>query len=624
MDQELAEGGAPAPALPAPSPIVMPSQSLTAPRDTPPLQPRVWLARMVFAVIVTAGTTTFAWNLYGVLSVETPTRLQLLFWLACTLCFAWIAIGAASAILGRKAPAGQTNAREPGIRATRTALLFPVYSEDPRAVAAAIDAITADLEPYDTACFDVFVLSDTQTEEGKRDERDIYGKLAAELATRIRIYLRWRTPNTAKKAGNIRDWITTFGGGYQYFVIFDADSVMTGQTLAAMVAAMEREPKLGLLQSVPRLVGSQTLFARTQQFAAAYYGPLVATGLAAWQGDSGNYWGHNAIIRTEAFASSAGLPDLPGQPPLGGHILSHDFVEAALLVRAGWGVRLWPNIRGSYERCPPTLSDLLTRDRRWAQGNLQHLRIVGAWRLAAVSRLHLAFGAWSYLASPVWAATLLIGLVLSLEAKFANPTYFGTEISLFPKWPVFDAEKALILFFATLGIVHLPKILGIIWAIRSRESRRQSGGAIRIVAGALLESALAALIAPILMVGQSSAILAIFSGRDSGWRVQQRAASESSLLMHARWYRGEILTGLVAVAVCTAISWQTLAWMLPVILGLVGSALLSSMTSQSAPSWLVYLLATPEDLNPPALFVSHRERLRKKEALQQTVDFLPL
>lgn len=339
----------------------MPSQALTPPPRSQPQQPRVLVARLAFAGIVIAGTVAFAWSLYGVLSVETPTWLQLIFWLACTLCFTWIAIGAASAIIGfvvlllveGSGARDDTSAGEPDGPAARTALLFPVYSEDPREVAAAIQAVISDLAPDEPASFDVFVLSDTQDENAKRDERDVYGWLAADLAGTLQVHARWRTPNTAKKAGNIRDWITTFGGGYRYFVVFDADSVMTGQTLRAMVSAMEREPKLGLLQSVPRLVGSQTLFARSQQFAAAYYGPLVATGLAAWQGDSGNYWGHNAIIRTEAFASSAGLPELPGKPPLGGHILSHDFVEAALLVRAGWRVRLWPTIQGSYERCPP-------------------------------------------------------------------------------------------------------------------------------------------------------------------------------------------------------------------------------------------------------------------------------
>ena len=145
-----------------------------------------------------------------------------------------------------------------------------------------------------------------------------------------------------------------------------------------LASAMDANPRVGLIQTVPRLVGGQTLFACLQQFAAGYYGPIVAAGLAAWHGGGGNYWGHNAIIRTRAFAASAGLPQLSGSPPLGGHILSHDFVEAALLRRAGWEVHLVPSLQGSYEGCPPTLSELIARDRRWAQGNLQHLRLLNA------------------------------------------------------------------------------------------------------------------------------------------------------------------------------------------------------------------------------------------------------
>ncbi|RTL61149.1 MAG: glucans biosynthesis glucosyltransferase MdoH [Hyphomicrobiales bacterium] len=593
--------------VPAPSPLAMPPQALRAPRRR--RDRRAWGARVALLLLVAAGTIAFGVNLYAVLSVQTPTWLQLVFWFTSTLCFAWIAIGAASALIGFVL---LSSARKPVpecAEATEaaTALLFPVYREDPANVAAGIAAMARDLSAG-AGRFDVFILSDTQDEAHRIVERATYARLTADLSSRLRLHVRWRAPNTAKKAGNIQEWVTTHGGAYRYFVILDADSVMTAETLRGLVATMEREPRLGLLQTVPRLVGSQTVFARAQQFASAYYGPLVAAGIAAWQGDSGNYWGHNAIIRTAAFAASAGLPDLPGKPPLGGHILSHDFVEAALLVRGGWHVRLTAEPCGSYEGCPPTMTDLLVRDRRWAQGNLQHLKIVRASGLAALSRVNLALGAWSYLASPVWALTLVVGVLLAFEAKFADPTYFGNEISLFPKWPVFDAEKALALFIATLAIVHLPKLLGIVWAARSAESRQANRGLGRLVGGALLESLLATIIAPILMVGQTAAVLAILLGRDAGWSPQRRSAGESAFDIYLRQYRWHMAWGLLTTVICGAISWHVLAWLSPVILGLLASAPIAMATARPAPVWLSHLLATPEDLDPPPLLAA-REAL---------------
>ena len=170
--------------------------------------------------------------------------------------------------------------------------------------------------------------------------------------------------------------MTRFGGAYAQFLILDADSLMTGETLVRLAGAMERHPDVGLIQTLPIITGAATLFARVQQFAGRVYGPLIAHGIAWWHGAEGNYWGHNAMIRTRAFAEQAGLPELAGRKPFGGPIMSHDFVEAALMRRGGWAVHMVPGVRGSYEEVPPTLTDLAVRDRRWCQGNLQHLAVL--------------------------------------------------------------------------------------------------------------------------------------------------------------------------------------------------------------------------------------------------------
>ncbi len=592
------------PILPDTCRCEMPEQSLWRQRPGKSRAPaRTLVARVVLLVLWIAATGAFAWTLYRVLSVQAPTGLQLVFLVLSTLCFSWVAAGSVSALIGFAAlmttrtidtlllPPANVPLH------TRTALLFPVYREDASEVAALVDTICRDLDRAEAGDrFDVFILSDTQDASERSLEQRIYTELRLRNQGHLQIYVRWRTPNEGKKAGNIRDWVEQFGAAYPYFVIFDADSIMSATALLRLVAGMDDNPRAGLIQTVPRLVGGRTLFAHLQQFAAGYYGPVVAAGLAAWHAHGGNYWGHNAIIRTSAFAQCAGLPRLPGKPPLGGYIMSHDFVEAALMRRGGWDVHMVPSLDGSYEGCPPTLADLIVRDRRWAQGNLQHLRIIGASGLPFLSRVHLVMGVFSYLASPIWAVTLLIGVVLAFQAKYATPSYFGSETSLFPQWPVFDAETALSLFLVTVVVVHLPKLLGGIWALRNAEVRRRNGGALRISGGIFLESILSTLIAPLLMITQTNAVLSILFGRDAGWGAQQRrlgtAVTLSQFMGQHRWH---MMWGTVGALVCASISSAVLAWMSPIIAGLLLSAPIALMTARNSGQLITTLLSTPDE-----------------------------
>jgi membrane glycosyltransferase len=601
--------------LPARDGLAMPAQVLWPERGRPDRR-AVRFARLAMLALVVAGTTAFAVVLYQVLSVQSPTVLQLVFLVASTLCFAWIMIGSASALLGfvtlmlQPEPVARPLLMR-GRGLVRTALLFPVYREEPEAVAAAIDAMVDDLvEAAATTRFDIFILSDTQDASERLTELSIYAELRRRRAGSIEVFIRWRTPNTAKKAGNIASWIEGYGAAYRYFVILDADSVMAASTLLELVEEMEEDPRTGLIQTVPRLIGGVTTFARLQQFAANVYGPVLAAGLAAWHGRNGNYWGHNAIVRTEAFARTAGLPHLAGAPPLGGHILSHDFVEAALLRRAGWYVRLMPRLGGSWEGCPPALGDLIVRDRRWAQGNLQHMRLLSGRGLTLVSRLHLLLGAVSYISAPVWALTLLIGMLLALQGKYTTPSYFGSESSLFPKWPVFDAKKALALFVVTVIVVHLPKLLGAIWALRDARERARHGGAARVISGTVLESVCATLVAPVLMVTQTSAVLAILAGRDAGWGAQRRAGGDAPFAEILRQHRWHLAWGLLTLAACITISNAVLAWMSPIILGLVCAAPFAKATAHAAPRWVASVLATREEHAPDPLL----QRLAAKRA----------
>jgi membrane glycosyltransferase len=311
-------------------------------------------------------------------------------------------------------------------------------------------------------------------------------------------------------------------------IVLDADSIMAPQTLVALVARMQADAQLGILQTVPMLIGHWSLFSRIQQFAGRVYGSSIGRGVAAWSGNEGNFWGHNAIIRVAAFAQACGLPQLPGRKPFGGHVMSHDFVEAALIRRAGWKVRMAPDLGGSWEESPPSLVDIAIRDRRWAQGNMQHAKIVDAKGLAVTSRAHFIIGIMSYLSSPLWMMLLLVGFALTLQATLIRPEYFSRSFQLFPDWPRFDAPRMTALFIYTMVVLFTPKILGLVRTIFSNRARRGCGGIIALAIGAVVETILSALYAPIMMLVQTQHIIEIFTGRDSGWTAQRRHAHMTS------------------------------------------------------------------------------------------------
>jgi hypothetical protein len=291
--------------------------------------------------------------------------------------------------------------------------------------------------------FDFFILSDTTNPDIWIAEEAALLTLRDRTGGHERIFYRHRANNVARKAGNIGEWVRQFGGRYPQMLVLDADSLMTGDTIVRLVAAMESHPNVGLIQTLPMIINATTLFARVQQFAGRVYGPLFAYGLAWWHGAEANYWGHNAVLRTQAFAEYAGLPLLSGRKPFGGHILSHDFVEAALMRRGGVAIHLAPGLPGSYEEVPPSLTEYAQRDRRWCQGNLQHLAVLGTSGLHWVSRLHLLTGMGAYLTAPMWLVFLVVGIAISLQAQFIRPEYFPPGFALFPQWPTEDSERAI-------------------------------------------------------------------------------------------------------------------------------------------------------------------------------------
>ena len=473
-----------------------------------------------------------------------------------------------------------------------TAILMPIHNESVRDVVARIEAMADSLRDAGAATFDIFLLSDTRDPTMMTQEDAAFSALCGRAQAPPRVFYRRRAENTGRKAGNIADWVRRFGAAYGAMVVLDADSLMEGATLARLVATMAHNPRLGLIQTAPTVVHRATPFARLLQFAGRLYGPMLSEGLAWWSGAEGNYWGHNAIIRVRAFAEQAGLPHLPGRKPFGGEILSHDFVEAALLRRGGWEVRMAPQLPGSYEECPPTLPDMLVRERRWCQGNLQHSIVIAARGLHWTSRLHLIRGLSAYLTAPLWLAFVIVNALQPLQRKAAN----GAPYDL--------GNLRVLSWVLSLGFAALlaPKLLSLCLVFVRREERTAWGDPLKLCLGAALELLGSALVAPILMLALTRTMIGALAGRDAGWRPQRREGAELSWREAAREHGWHTASGVGLGVLAYLASPVSLIWLSPVVMGLVLAIPIARVTaSPRLGEWLRThgLLTTPEERQPP-------------------------
>ena len=631
--------------LPPEAPTAMPEQSLWNVAVSEPLGTVAssgFALRRAFILLMTIAMTAIAADqMYAVLAVSNLTTLEALILILFVVLFAWIAFSFASALAGFALLLGGPD-RTLGVDpesalpclSARHALLVPTYNESPGRVMARLQAIYESVaQSGRIEHFDFFVLSDSTDPAIWMHEEAQY-LAVLERTQSSKIFYRHRPKNTARKSGNIGDWVMRFGGRYQGMVILDADSLMTGDTIVRITAALEQNPHVGLIQTLPLIVNGQSLFARLQQFATRLYGPMLARGIAWWHGPEGNYWGHNAAIRVQAFAAHAGLPVLIGRKPFGGHVLSHDFVEAALMRRAGWTIMMVPSLLGSYEEVPPSITEYAARDRRWCQGNLQHIKVLPARRLHWVSRLHLLTGIGAYLTAPLWLIFLLIGILISLQAHFIRPEYFLKGFSLFPQWPEEDPIRAAWVFAGTMGILIAPKLLAFIVALVHQSERRGFGGALAGFVSVGIEILLSGLIAPTMMLLQSQAVADVLLGRDSGWQVQRRDDGGVPVSDLVRRFGSLTLIGVLLAAAAYAVSWSLFLWMMPVTSGLLLAMPLAAVSARSdfgAVLRKTRLLIIPEERNPPRILLRANELaialqndsapiaelLRQNRALQQ-------
>jgi membrane glycosyltransferase len=498
------------------------------------------------------------------------------------------------------------------IEGVSTAIVFPICNEEVARVFEGFRATYLSLERTgQLEHFDFFILSDSRDADKWVEEERRWCELALELDALGRIYYRRRISVEGKKSGNVRDFLNAWGRRYRYFIVFDADSVMRGETIVDLVKLMEAHPHVGLIQTVPALVNAESLFGRIQQFANRLYAPVFIAGLNYWAQGFGNYWGHNAIIRTDPFMQYCDLPSLPGRKPFGGQILSHDFVEAALLLKENWQVWFAHELQGSYEETPQDIIENAQRDRRWCQGNMQHGMVLFARGLRGVSRIHLLLGIFGYLASPLW---LLFLITFNWTLWFRQHTGLSviTVRALTPFLKLSGTEHAFLIFLICMGVLFLPKFLALIDLAMDGPRRRAFGGLRRATMSALAETVFSALHAPLQMLWHSQCVATILLGTGVHWGPQKRTPDGIAWFEAVRHHWANTLIGILWGTVVWRIDHATFWWFMPVLAGMVLSIPLSVLTSRT--SWGERarehgLFLTPEETSPPSELDTLRVRM---------------
>ncbi|MBA1289969.1 glucans biosynthesis glucosyltransferase MdoH [Pseudomonas japonica] len=529
--------------------------------------------------------------------------------------FCWVSAGFWTALMGflelltgrdKYRISGASAGNEPIEPGARTALVMPICNEDvPRVFAGLRATFESVAATGDLDRFDFFILSDTYSGDIAVAEQQAWLDVCRETKGFGKIFYRRRRRRVKRKSGNLDDFCRRWGSDYRYMVVLDADSVMSGECLTSLVRLMEATPDAGIIQTAPKASGMDTLYARLQQFATRVYGPLFTAGLHFWQLGESHYWGHNAIIRMKPFIEHCALAPLPGKGAFSGSILSHDFVEAALMRRAGWGVWIAYDLPGSYEELPPNLLDELKRDRRWCHGNLMNFRLFLVKGMHPVHRAVFLTGVMSYLSAPLWFFFLVLSTALLAVNTLMEPTYFLEPRQLYPLWPQWHPDKAIALFSTTIVLLFLPKLLSIIliWA----KGAKEYGGRIKVTLSMLLEMLFSMLLAPVRMIFHTRFVLAAFLGWAATWNSPQRDDDSTPWGEAVRRHGPQTLLGLVWALLVAALNPSFLWWLAPIVVSLMLSipvSVISSRTNLGLRAKDEKMFLIPEEYNPPQELVS--------------------
>lgn len=569
------------------------------------------IRRLVLLALMLGQTAVATYFMAKVLPYQGSKPLEIGLLGLFAILFCWVSAGFWTALAGLLVMLRGTDqfsisaadaAGKPLDAAARTAIVMPICNEDVTRVMAGLRATYASIaQTGDLAHFDFFILSDSTDPDICAAEIAGWGELCRAVNGSGRIFYRRRQRRVKRKSGNIDDFCRRWGKNYRYMLVLDADSVMSGSCVTTLVRLMEASPGAGIIQTAPRAAGRETLYARIQQFASRVYGPLFTAGLHYWQLGESHYWGHNAIIRIAPFMAHCALAPLPGRGSLSGEILSHDFVEAALMRRAGWGVWIAYDLDGSYEEMPPNLLDELKRDRRWCHGNLMNFRLFAARGMHAVHRAVFVTGVMAYLSAPLWFAFLLLSTVMLAQHTLVEPEYFVSPRQLFPIWPQWHPDKAVALFSATATLLLLPKLLAVL--LVCRQGAQQFGGRLRVVLSMLLELVFSMLLAPVRMLFHTHFVVAAFLGWTVRWKSPPRHDSETTWREALRKHGLHQLTGLAWGGFVFWLNPSYLPWLLPIAGALVLSVPISVWSSRVAPGRRLRaasVFVIPEEVAPPA------------------------
>ena len=471
----------------------------------------------------------------------------------------------------------------------RTAVLMTLRNEDPERAFRRLRTVKRSIERTgEGERFAYFILSDTSTPAVAAAEEAAVAAWRAEAADPERILYRRRLRNTGFKAGNLRDFSETFGRDYELMLPLDADSLMSGRAIVRLVHVMQAHPRIGIVQSLVVGAPADSGFARIFQFGMRHGMRAYTMGSSWWIGDCGPFWGHNAVVRIAPFRDQCGLPILPGDPPLGGHVLSHDQVEAALMRKAGYEVRVLPQEEGSWEDNPPTLFQFSARDLRWCQGNMQYLRLLDLPGLRFMSRFQLAWAILMFVGVP--AMTLMIALA---PAKFLD----GEDLSTFP------AGLAIGLYLTFLGMYLSPKLAGLADILLTRGGVARYGGAVRFLVSAGIEIVFSFLLGAVTTFRIALFMIGLLFGKSVAWNGQTRDAHGIAWRDAVEGLWGPFLFGSAVCGALALLSPAVLAWSLPLTLGyLVAMPFAVWTASPNFSEWLGRhaLCGIPEEFDPPA------------------------
>lgn len=552
--------------------------------------------RWLLAALVISQTLAGLWLLQQGLPSGAPGWAAMLLLVVFATLFLWIGLGFWTAAFGffflrrggdplsldRQCPA------EASGDLPRTAVVMPICHEPVQRTLSNLAAIYRELQHRgDLEAFDFFVLSDSVDPEIWLEEQAACADLSVTLGGHQRIFYRRRRIRLNYKSGNIADFLRRWGQRYRYLVVLDADSLLEAEAIVRLVRLMEHRPRAGIIQTSPRLARAETRFAHLQQFANRCYGRIYSAGLAAVQLGDATYWGHNAILRTAPFMRHCGLRRLRGPGLFSGPVLSHDYIESALMGRAGLEVWLEPSIAGSFEESPPTLEDDLIRDRRWCRGNLQHLWLLATLNgLRPVHRLALVTGILCYLASPLWLGFLGLSGYVGVHSESPPPVLPG----LVGGSASFSGASHLLMAL-TATLLLGPRILALVdQALASRTAL--FGGPARLVASTIGETLLALALAPVRMVVHSVHVTRALLNLPTGWQGQNRTRSQRN---GTQW-RQFIWPMTTACTILVVIQWRApelTPWALPVIVPVLATPLLVHWLARPVPArdwWFV-----PED-----------------------------